>query len=271
MNWIAAYIQYFTQWQNIAMAITAICLYIAIVNKPLWRKLWNGIEFKRSYLIIAIAGLAMLFLREWANFNPFDSFGAVQWYYPTFTIPEQILVWIGTTHFRSILFFAGMIIWLWRKYNRLLPALAVGWFGLAVVELSFIPDMLIDPYTRGFMGLDWYLPFIGTMPLYLFHWREFYYPRRFWIWIAAAVAVQYGLLVFRPWSLNIWDPGLNAFVLNLSIMPHPPWQTWFMELLNHLMKTLFAVAFCYVNRHMRYSVIDYGPVFKWKLRRFWKR
>ncbi len=249
MNTISLWIQYLTQWQNIAMMLTAVYLWIEISNKPLAQRLWNGIRFKKAYVILAVIGLSALIFREWANFNPAESFSIVAYYYPSLTFWEQLAVWNSTTHLRSIIFFSAMILWLWRKYDKLLPALATGWFSLAVVELSFIPDMLLDPYTHDFLGWAWYLPFIGTMPLFLFHWKEFSFKnRKLWLFLGLAIFVQYFLLIWRPWGLTIWDPSAHTFVINQAMLPHPPLATWWFEFLNHLMKSLFSIAFCFVAR-----------------------
>lgn len=236
------YIQYFGQWQNQAMIITAFLILISILNESLFLRIWRGFPFRKKLAAVAILAMSVLLFVQ-LYFNPFYK---LQVDFPGLSFVGQVALWIGQTHIRSIAFSIGLVIYLWKKFDRLLPAMAVGWFSLGVIELSFIPDMLIS-LNGAFLGWEWYFPFIGSMLFYLIYYRSFSYPRKFYLWFAAAVFVQYFLLIWRPWGLTIWHPEDQAFLINDAVIHNPPWESWLFEGLNHLMKALFVISFCFVN------------------------
>lgn len=233
---------YGTQWQTLAMFITMFVLLCKILFKPWYNKLWVIFPFKLKWALPAAFGVSLIFIREFY----FTAFPHIQNLLPYFSFTEQLVVWMSSTHLRSILFFGVMIFYLWRKFNALLPAMIIGWFALAVVELSYIPQLFIS--TGGFIGWEWYFPFIGSAALYIIERKRFRILTKGFIgWFMAGLFFQYFLLLFRPYGLTIWDPVTGSFPLNPLVLPVPPWQTWMFEFLNHLVKTLWAMAFCYTQ------------------------
>lgn len=232
---------FFTQWQNIAMLITMFLLLCKTLYPQWYIKAWSSFGFKAKYVIPAAIGVSIIFIRELF----ITSLPKIAGVLPYFTYWEQIVVFMSTTHLRSIMFFGLMIFYLWRKFDRLLPAMIIGWFALAVVEFSYVPQLWIS--TGGFIGLDWYLPFAGVTVLFLLERKRFkLLTKGFSAWFIAGLFFQYFLLLFRWAGLTIWDPATGSFPLNPVALPFPPWETWMFEFLNHLVKTLWAVAFCYV-------------------------
>jgi len=249
----------FTQWQTIAMMITIFVLLCKSLFKPWYERCWIVFPFRLKWVLLAAFGVSLLFIRELFS----TAFPKIQALLPYFTFTEQLVVWMSSTHLRSILFFAVMIFYLWRKYDALLPAMAVGWFALGVVELSYIPQLYIS--TGGFIGLDWYYPFIGAMILFIVERKRFQVlSKGFLSWFTAGLFFQYYLLAFRWAGLTLWDPATGSFPLNPVVLPVPPWETWMFEFLNHLVKTLWAVAFCYtrLRKEKPKQFLDPGDIWR---------
>ncbi len=256
---IQTYLYFFTQWQNIAMLITAFVLECRAFYKPWYKKAWTAFSWRLRYVVPAAAGVSILFIRELFV----TSLPKIQGVLPYFSLAEQIVVFLSTTHLRSILFFGIMIFFLWRKFNALLPAMVIGWFALAVVEFSYIPQLFLS--TGGFIGWEWYFPFAGAAVLYLVERKRFkILSKGFLIWFAAGLFFQYYLLAYRWAGLTIWDPATGSFPLNPAALPVPPWETWMFEFLNHLVKTLWAVAFCYtaLRKEKPKQFLDPGEIWR---------
>lgn len=248
INFIMTYLYFFTQWQNLAMLITVFVLLCKTLYKPWYERAWTAFPFKLKWVVAAVLGVSVIFIRELFA----TSLPKIQVILPHFSLAEQIVVWASSTHLRSILFFGIMIIYLWRKFGALLPAMVMGWFALAVVEFSYIPQLYLS--TGGFIGWDWYLPFAGAAILYLVERKRFsIMSRGFAAWFAAGLFFQYFLLNYRWAGLTIWDPATRSFPLNPVVLPTPPWETWMFEFLNHLVKTLWAIAFCYTRLRTSHS------------------
>lgn len=240
-------IELLLDWRIIALLSIVSILYFRVMAKNWYQWLWEKLRFRIWLIAPAAALLVLLILREvylypvaWIAVD----FGSLSPF-------AQLLLYGDTIHFRSILFFGILILALWRKYDKLLPALAVGWFCIGFVELTFILQHYAAVPGR-FMGWGWYLPFIGIMAYFLVLHKSFRIAGRwFWIFLISAFICQYALLPFFPywfWHIEVtapFTPGIR--VDNPGILSDPPIGTWVFWFLNHFMKTLFALAFYQIN------------------------
>ena len=233
----------FSDWRNIALISTIALIWLNIFAESKYAWLWKKLQWNYKLVISACLGVSILFIREFLVM-PF-SWVATSW--PTLSPVAQFLLYGDSIHFRSLLFFSALIILLWRKYASLLPALAVGWFCLGIVELTFIPQHLAKTPGR-FIGWDWYLPFIGICFYFLIIHKCFRFTRKFWLFFSAAIFIQYFMLIFYPYWLVIYNAQGFGYVLNYAVLPDPPIQTWIFWFLNHFMKALFTIAFYFVEK-----------------------
>ena len=228
----------FTDWRIIAMIAIMSLLWLRIFLPSKYAWLWKKLRWNWKFVILACFGVSILVIRG-IILEPL-SWTINRW--ETLTLFQQILLWGDKIHLRSFLFYSALIILLWRKYKSLLPALAVGWLCLGIVELSFIPQHWINVPGR-FLGWDWYMPFIGICLYFIIIRKCFRFPRKFWLIMAAATFVQYFLLIFYPYWLLITVKDTYTFVVNTSVLPTPPIQTWIFWFLCHLQKILTVMAF----------------------------
>lgn len=235
-------LMFFSDWRNIAVLSTIALIWLNVFAESKHDWLWKKLQWNYKLVIPACLGVSMLFIREFL-LQPF-SWVAASW--PTLSPVAQMLLYGDSIHFRSLLFFSALIIGLWKKYGSLLPALAVGWFCLGIVEITFIFQHFVGTPGR-FIGWDWYYPFFGILGYFVIIHKSFKFTRKFWLFFAAAMFTQYFLLLFYPYWLVIYFREGFGYTLNYSVLPDPPIQTWIFWFLNHLMKVLFTVAFYFVS------------------------
>lgn len=230
-----------TDWRNIALVTTIALLWLRIFLPSKYNWLWKNLKFNWKLVIPACFGVSILVIRG-IILIPF-SFVVNSW--GTLTFFQQCLLYGDQIHLRSYLFYSGLIILLWRKYKSLLPALAVGWLCLGVVEITFIFQHWVNIPGR-FIGWAWYMPFFGICLYFVITWRCFRFPRKFWLFFAASIFVQYFLLLFYPYWLVITVKETYTFLVNYSVLPTPPIQTWIFWVLCHFQKVLTVIAFYFV-------------------------
>ena len=233
----------FTDWRIIAMVTIISLIWLRVFWSGKYKWLWIKLKWNWKLVIPACLGVSVLIIRGLLLY-PFDW---VPNTWPTLSPVWHVLLYGDKIHFRSILFYSGLIILLWRKYRSLLPALAVGWFCIGTVELTFIFQHYVKTPGR-FLGWNWYIPFIGICLYFISMIKCFRFPRKFWVFFASAIFVQYFLLLFYPWWLLIAVKETYDFTVNLSVLPTPPIQTWIFWFLNHFMKALFVVGFYFVEK-----------------------
>jgi len=238
---IEFYIYYILgNWQILAMVGTALLLFYSIFAKDYYEKMWTWFKWEKKWILLAAAGIIVIQIREIIVYP----FIWIQVALPSYSAAAQIFFYLGNIHVRSLFFYAIMIFWLWRKFGYLLPALVTGWFWLGLIELTFIPQhfLWLDGF---FLGISYYLPFIMIMVLWILERKRFVIPRKAWIWFSAAVFVQYAGLLFTPWAVvQLFE---NGFTINPAALPEPHIFTYAFDFLQHLMKTLFAIAACYIG------------------------
>ena len=240
MSW-----RFITDWKFIAMCTTIIILWLRIFLPSKYNWLWKNLQWNWKLVIPACFGVSILIIRGIILF-PFSGV-VLRW--ETLSPIWHILLYGDSIHFRSTLFFSALIILLWKKYGSMLPALAVGWFCLGSVELTFILQHWVKIPGR-FLGWNWYMPFIGICLYFIVIRKCFKFPRKFWLFFAAATFVEFFALLFAPYWLTLVTQvvGTSSFThaINLSVLPTPPIQTWIFWFLNHFMKALFIIAFYFV-------------------------
>lgn len=230
--------KYLTDWRIIAMISIMALLWLRIFLPSKYNWLWKNLRCNWKLVIPACFGVSILIIRGMVLI-PFW-WVTVTW--DTLSPLWHVLLWGDKIHFRSIVFYSGLIILLWRRYKSLLPALAVGWFCIGVLELSFIFQHWINIPGR-FIGWNWYIPFIGICLYFIIIHKCFRFPKKFWLLMAAATFVQYFLLLFYPYWILITVKETYGFIVNVSVLPTPPIQTWIFWVLCHLQKALTVFAF----------------------------
>lgn len=238
MNWLFYSL---TDWRVIALSVILLLFWLKLFHPKTYSKLWHNLKFNYKIAFIAFVGIVYLIFREMTVY-PFNSIVAT---WPTLPSWAHIILYGDLIHFRSILVFGVLILALWRKYEKMLPALAVGWFCIGIIEATFILQHFVGTPGR-FLGWYWYLPFFGGMIYFLDIRKSFRLRKNFWYFFVSAIFVQYLLLLFYPFWLVKYTVRFE-FVVNSSVLPNPPIQTWIFWFLNHLMKTLFAVAFYFME------------------------
>jgi len=240
MSLIIWLLQTLADWRVLAMIFIFIVLYVRILWPKVFDHIYFGISWSKPVVFLCMLGVALLLTRE-VVLTPFAT---VQQWLSSSYLWEQVLFWTDRTHIRSILLYAALIIGLWYKFHFLVPALFVGWFGIGLIEITFIIPHYVW-YSQLFMGLNWYGPFVAILlPFLLLH-KDFSFSRNVILLFGLGMVMQYALLVFAPWGLTACING--DIVLNPYVMPHPVWQSWTFEILNHLMKSLMTIAFLFVN------------------------
>jgi len=233
--------RFITDWRIIAMFTTIMLLWLRIFLPSKYAWLWKNLKWNWKLVIPACFGVSILIIRG-IILNPF-SFVTLTW--ENLSPVWHVLLYGDKIHFRSIIFFSGLIILLWKRYRYLLPALAVGWLCLGIIEISFILQHWV--YIPGrFMGWDWYMPFIGICLYFFIIHKCFKFPRKFWLIFTAATFFQYFILIFYPYWIVIPVKETYTFIVNLSVLPTPPIQTWIFWFLCHFQKILAVMAFYFV-------------------------
>lgn len=228
-------------WQMLGLGITSVLLIYRIFFRSYYEKMWSWAPWEKKWILIAAAGVLTIQIREILMF-PFEWITAAL---PTYSLADHLFFFLGNIHVRSIMFYAILIFWIWRKMGSLLPAVLNGWFWIGLIELTFIPQHLI--WADGlFLGVNHYVAFVCLMCPFLIERKRFKVHWKAWIWFAAGVFMQYAGLWFTPWAVVHLAPGGWGFIINPSAVPYPHPFTYAFDLCQHLMKTLFTVAGAYV-------------------------
>jgi len=235
--------KFITDWRNIALITIITLLWLRIFSPSKYNWLWKKLRWNWKLVILACFGVSILLIRAITIYD----FGYVIRSWEMLPTIWHILLYGDVIHFRSIIFYSALIILLWKKYNSLLPALAVGWFCIGVMELSFIFQHWVNIPGR-FIGWDWYIPFMGICLYFIIIRKCFKFTKRFWLFFIASIFVQYFLLLFYPYWIKITVKETYAFLINYSVLPNPPIQTWIFWLLCHFQKILSTIAFYYVTK-----------------------
>lgn len=233
--------QTFGNWQMIGLAFVMLLLLFRRLNPESYEKLMRILPWKKKWVALGVLVVVLIQIREIYGYPLIW----LQTHFPSYTLPELLIFYIGNIHARSILFYALMIFWLWRKQKFAFPAIMAGFFWIGLIELSFIPQHLI--WLNYFMGWRHYLPFILIMVPFIIERKRFQIPRRAWFWFAGGMALQYLCLPFASWSVMILDARGFGFEVNPLALPSPQIQNYLWEIGQHILKTFFTVAGCYTN------------------------
>lgn len=224
-------------WQIIGLSVLAVLLVYRNFFRSYYEEMWSWFPWRKRWVLFAASIILIIQFREICGF-PFDWMSS---YFPTYSFAARFFFYMGNIHVRSILFWALMIFYLWKKMGNLLPAVLVGWFWIGLAELTFIPQHLI--WCDGlFLGFQHYLPFILIMCPVLLEHKRFSLPWKAWIWFLVGVFFQYFGLIFYPWAVVKLAPGGWGFIANTSIIPDPHLFTYVFDVCQHLIKTFFTIA-----------------------------
>lgn len=254
------YLSYFTNilgnWQILSLLMIGVLLIYRIFFRDYYEKMWSWVPWKIHWILLAVAGIIAIQIREIIMF-PFVWISVA---FPGYSLADQLFFYLGNIHVRSIMFWAIMIFYLWHKMGHLLPAVYTGWFFVGLAELTFIPQHLI--WQNGlFLGFEHYLPFMLIMVPFLLEMGEikkFKIPRLTWIWFSGGIFMQYFGLLFTPWAVVQLREGGWGFVINGLAQPNPHLFTYFFDLSQHLIKTFFTVGGAYVN--LKHRTLFYNKI-----------
>ncbi len=235
MTWLYYFGLFVLDWRGLSMFMVIFILLLEALDGKRWRGFFENLSWRPRYVIPAIIGLGALYTRILLVDNgvPAEATNPV----------VQLIMRMIYSHLRSFIFYSAMIMYLWHKWNKLLPALYVGWFGIALIELSFLAQHLIA--FGAFMGLEWYLPFIAIMLPFIWERRHFSFQRKTLIFFAAGVFLEYFLLIWQADAFTTFTNGVLHN--NAAAIASPTIGTWIHEGLDHLLKSLMTIAFTFTR------------------------
>lgn len=232
------FLSMFGNWVIMSCAGVAVLLFYRR-SPEFYAQMWGWLPWRSRWILLAAAGILAIQIREIIAYP----FIWIQIKLPTYTLAEQLFFYLSTVHVRSILFYSLMIFYLWRKMGRLLPGLIAGWFWIGFVELTFIAQHWI--VFQGFLGWFYYAPFLAIMIPLILDRRKFTFSWPGSLFLAAALFMQYVGVLLVPWAVMSFDTSLG-YIPNVAAQPHPQLLTYGFEAGQHLMKTLFTVAGCFL-------------------------
>jgi hypothetical protein len=228
-------------WQFISLGIIGVLLFYRLFVNDYYEQLWSFAPWKISWILLGILGILLIQIREIIQYP----FYWIETALPGYSLLDHLFFYAGNIHIRSIMFWAVMIFYLWKKMGNLLPALSVGFFYIGLAELTFIPQHLI--WQNGlFLGVQHYLPFILIMIPFLLERKRFVIPGRSWVWFSVGIFFQYFGLLFTPWAAVQLQEGGWGFVINPLAQPSPHLFTYLFDISQHLIKTFFTIAGAHV-------------------------
>jgi len=244
MNLINLFRELLGNWQMLALAGVSIILIYRRFVPDYYEEMWNLAPWRKEWILLGICGIVIIQIRELLMF-PFEWMLEAM---PTYSLADQLFFYLGNIHIRSIMFYAVLIFWLWRKFNAFLPAVITGWFWIGLIEFTFIPQHLI--WADGlFLGWKHYLPFLLIMAPWILERKRFSISWKASLWFAGGILMQYVGLNFSPWAVVHLQEGGWGFMLNPSAVPNPHLFTYLFDFGQHLMKTWLTVAGTYVNKN----------------------
>lgn len=234
----------FLAWTNLSMLIIVFLFVLEFYDRlvygkknmkeGIFYKIYNGITFSWVSVLLSVCFLGVIFynlflIREMPpeGASPFVSF------YMFFIF----------THLRSYVIYAGVVFYLWHKWNSLVPALYAGWFGIGAIELTFILQHYLEFNT--FIGLSWYLPFIVLMIPCLLDLKKYRFNWKIYLTFGIGVLLEYVDLIWYGQGFTLFING--EIVENLPYVLNPTVGTWIYESMPILFKLLMAAAFCFLD------------------------
>lgn len=223
----------FLEWRMFAIYVIVFLYLIRLLNKDVYVKLYYDIPFDFRFVSLAVIGLALFFYRLVMIASP----------YVGVPYSVQIMMVLRETHLRSFIFYAVLIFYLWRKFGSLLPSVFAGWFGIAMIEFSYIAQHYI--LWGAFMGLQWYLPFFIISLPFFFDWNKYRLSRKILIFFAIGVFLQYFTFIWDSDAFVLWQNGV--ITNNWRVFYNPTLQTWLHELFDNMKKSIMTIGFCYID------------------------
>lgn len=243
MNVLDFFSMYLGNWIVLSMIGCVYFLLLKTFSKPIYNRLFNSFKFQLPYLYLSFMGLFVICFREvmlypWnlvASWMP----GGYAW--------EILIMFLGTTHLISISMYSCLIYYLWKKFDNMIPALLIGFLCIGFIEFTFIPQHLLA-YGM-FLGWNWYSGFAIILIPFIVEWKRFKIGNieKFTLFIAAAIILEYVILIWLPFSLAQFEPSLMAWRINEALQPHPPLETWLFQIVQWFLKTFFILGFAQID------------------------
>lgn len=170
--------------------------------------------------------------------------------YPTIGLSAQIFLWLANAHLMSYGAHGLLLVLLWYRWKRFLPALLIALFEIALAEFFFMGSQFLQfgfilPYYW-----TWYIPFIiMAFPFVVL--RDYFDlgDKRLWI-----VFVLGMLPIYATAVLNLRDPYTWDYKTNMwRSFPELIYEAtaWYNMILNRIGKVLMTFAFVFAGLHVK--------------------
>lgn len=222
-------------WTLASIYLIIFLYIIKAVDKPLYRRIYDDFKFSLPNFLFALILLSILFGQIYLV-SPLLHYDTSFW--------VNLVVNLARTHLRSFVFYAVMVLYLWKKYDKLLPALYCGWFGIAMIEFTFIAQHYL--LFNAFMGLNWYLPFVAVAIPFWFDRKSYSFNSKVYILFAIGWILEYVQMMFYGQGFTLFSSN-GEVTANLPYILSPTVASWLYEIIPHIMKSLMTLAFCYVD------------------------
>lgn len=231
----------------VKIAIVIVCSVIstiALFHEDLSNKLMH-FEIPKYQPLGIIAFAVTMGAFVYFNETRIVSFQAIMTENPTIGLPAQIYLWLANAHFLSYGAHGLLLIILWYRWKRFLPALLIALFQIALAEFVFMGSQALQfgfilPYYW-----TWYIPFtIMALPFLILRKSFDLGDKRLWI-----VFVLGTLFIFATAVLNLRDPYTWDYELNMwRMFPERIYEAtaWYNMILNRIGKVFMTSAFVFV-------------------------
>ena len=242
-NLVTFFILWLGNWIIVAMVF---CLYVLLLRlrmRKFYEALLRSIHFKSIFLPLSLLTIFTLAIREVIAIP----FILIQHWLPQTFLWEQAIFFIYTTHLPSILLYSIMILTFWKRFDSLIPAIYLGFFVIGTIEFTFILQHLVA--WQMFLGIQWYSQFAVIVMPFLIEWKSFKVTqwKKMLLFLSLGFALQYIVLSFMPYSLTMYVRNINAWRINLNLLPHPPLGTWIFGFSQTMIKCLFILGFSFIG------------------------
>lgn len=200
-----------------------------------------------NYQPLGIIGFAVV-MGAFVYFNEtrIVSMQAIITEYPTIGLPAQIFLWLANAHLMSYGVHGLLLVILWYRWKRFLPALLTPLFQIALAEFSFMGSQALQfgfilPYYW-----TWYIPFIiMAFPFLVLHEYFDLGDKRLWVMFVLGMVPIYATAVLNLRDPYTWDYETNMW----RSFPELVYEAtaWYNMILNRIGKVLMTFAFVFAR------------------------